>query len=50
MRMKLLSILMLFLATSLQAQGLKAYYVEMPDTLSPLLTKVNREDFCEPTF
>ena len=47
MRMKLLSILMLFLATSLQAQGLKAYYVEMPDTLSPLLTKVNREDFCD---
>ena len=30
--------------TSLQAQEAKAVFVNMPDSLSPLLTKVNRED------
>lgn len=30
---------------SLQAQDLKSLYIALPDSLSPLLTKVNREDF-----
>ena len=30
--------------TSLQAQEAKTVFVNMPDSLSPLLTKVNRED------
>lgn len=47
MRNKLLSVVMLFFCAAMQAQDLKTYYVEMPDSLSPLLTKVNREDFCD---
>lgn len=30
---------------SLQAQDMKSLFVALPDSLSPLLTKVNREDF-----
>lgn len=30
---------------AVQAQDLKTLFVELPDSLSPLLTKVNREDF-----
>lgn len=36
---------LLFLTLSLQAQDLKSLYIAMPDSLSPLLTKVNRQDF-----
>ena len=34
----------LFVSTALQAQEAKTLFVNMPDSLSPLLTKVNRED------
>lgn len=30
---------------AVQAQDLKSYYIALPDSLSPLLSKVNREDF-----
>lgn len=36
--------LSLFLVTSLQAQEAKKLFVNMPDSLTPLLTKVNRAD------
>lgn len=35
----------LFVCVSLQAQNMKELFIAIPDTLSPLLTKVNREDF-----
>ena len=31
----------------LQAQDIKSLYIALPDSLSPLLTKVNRADFCD---
>ena len=34
----------LFASTALWAQEAKTLFVNMPDSLSPLLTKVNRED------
>ena len=40
----LFSVVGLFSLTSLQAQEAKTLFVNMPDSLSPLLTKVNRED------
>lgn len=44
--MKRLVLLMsLFFCVSLQAQTLKELFIAIPDTLTPLLTKVNREDF-----
>ena len=42
---KLFTIALLFFAFALQAQNLKSYFVALPDSLSPLLTKVNRQDF-----
>ena len=32
---------------SLHAQDAKSVFINMPDSLSPLLTKVNREDFAD---
>lgn len=32
---------------SLQAQNLKTWFIAMPDSVAPLLTKVNREDFVD---
>ena len=37
----------LFVSTALQAQEAKTLFVNMPDSLSPLLTKVNRADFID---
>lgn len=34
-------------ALAVQAQDMKAVFINMPDSLSPLLTKVNREDFVD---
>ena len=34
-------------ALALQAQDMKSLYAALPDSLSPLLTKVNREDFAD---
>ena len=41
----LLTILFLFIASISQAQDLKSLFIAMPDSLLPLLTKVNRQDF-----
>lgn len=30
---------------SIQAQDMKSLFIALPDSLSPMLTKVNREDF-----
>lgn len=38
-------ILFALFTLSLQAQDLKSLFIALPDSLSPLLTKVNREDF-----
>lgn len=35
----------LFSLASLQAQEAKTLFVNIPDSLTPLLTKVNREDY-----
>lgn len=40
----LFSLISVFSLTSLQAQEAKTLFVNLPDSLSPLLTKVNRED------
>ena len=42
---KIFTIGLLFLVITLQAQDLKSLYVSIPDSLSPLLTDVNRQDF-----
>lgn len=42
---RLFVLICLFTTLSLQAQNMKELFVAMPDTLLPLLTKVNREDF-----
>ena len=34
-----------FCCLSIQAQDLKSLFIALPDSLSPMLTKVNREDF-----
>lgn len=42
---RLLLLICLLVSISMQAQNMKELFVAMPDTLTPLLTKVNREDF-----
>lgn len=43
---QVLSVLLCLLCSlTLQAQDLKSLFIALPDSLSPLLTKVNREDF-----
>lgn len=42
---RLLLLICLLASISMQAQNMKEVFVAMPDTLTPLLTKVNREDF-----
>lgn len=42
---RFLTIGLLFIALAVQAQDMKTLFVALPDTLSPLLTKVNRQDF-----
>ena len=42
---KLFTIALLFFTFALQAQNLKTYFIALPDSLSPLLTTVNRQDF-----
>ena len=42
---KLFTILLLCCAVAMQAQNLKSLFIALPDSLSPLLTKVNRQDF-----
>lgn len=45
MKKILLSLFMCLGVLTVQAQDLKALFIALPDSLSPLLTKVNREDF-----
>ena len=42
---KYLTIALLLLTFTIQAQDLKSLFITMPDSLSPLLTSVNRQDF-----
>lgn len=42
---RLFTIGLLWMTIALQAQDLKSLYIAIPDSLSPLLTKVNRQDF-----
>ena len=45
MRKHTLIIFILLLSLEAHAQDMKTVFVNMPDTLTPLLTRVNREDF-----
>lgn len=47
MKKTLFIIGMLMCAVSLHAQDMKTLFVAMPDSVIPLLTKVNREDFVD---
>ncbi len=38
------SIFLLFVVVGLHAQDMKSFFVNMPEAITPLLTKVNRED------
>ena len=42
---RLFTIGLLLMAFTLQAQDINSLYIAIPDSLSPLLTKVNRQDF-----
>lgn len=44
MRRRLMIIVSMFCAMSAMAQDMKSVFVAMPDSIAPLLTKVNRED------
>ena len=44
MRRRLLTIISIFCAISAFAQDMKSVFVAMPDSITPLLTKVNKED------
>jgi len=44
---KIILLVIAFISVTLYAQDIKTVYVNMPDSLSPLLTKVNREDFAD---
>lgn len=45
MKKILLSLTMWLCVLAVQAQNMKSLFIALPDSLSPLLTKVNREDF-----
>lgn len=47
MKKSVLIIAMLVCAFSLHAQDLKTLFIAMPDSVAPLLTKINREDFVD---
>ena len=42
---QILLIACMLCSLTLPAQDIKSLFIELPDSLSPLLTKVNREDF-----
>ena len=44
MRMKIWMLLCVFSTLSAFAQDMKSVFVSMPDSVAPLLTKVNKED------
>lgn len=45
--MRIIILLFTFLALSVNAQDINSVFISMPDSLSPLLTKVNRQDFAD---
>lgn len=47
MRRRLLTIISIFCAISAFAQDMRTVFVAMPDSITPLLTKVNKEDFID---
>ena len=47
MRRRLLIFISIFCVASAFAQDMKSVFVAMPDSITPLLTKVNREDFID---
>ena len=47
MRRRLLIFIGIFCVASALAQDMKSVFVAMPDSITPLLTKVNREDFID---
>lgn len=47
MKKTLFIIAMLMCVISLHAQDMKTLFIAMPDSVTPLLTKVNREDFVD---
>ena len=44
MMKKYIFLLFIILSNSIASQNLKSYFISMPDSIIPLLTKVNRED------
>jgi hypothetical protein len=44
MMKKYIFLLLIMLSNSIASQNLKSYFISMPDSIIPLLTKVNRED------
>lgn len=47
MKLLFLSTILFGMSLSLSAQNINSLFVAMPDSLSPLLTKVNRQDFAD---
>ena len=47
MKRRLLIFISIFCVASAFAQDMKSVFVAMPDSITPLLTKVNREDFID---
>lgn len=45
MMKKILLLMFVIYASLLQAQDMRSLFIAMPDSLAPLLTKVNKEDF-----
>lgn len=45
--MRLIFIVTILFTMSLSAQNINSVFISMPDSLSPLLTKVNRQDFAD---
>ena len=45
--MRLILLFSILLSLSANAQNINSVFVSMPDSLSPLLTKVNRQDFAD---
>lgn len=45
--MRFVFLLSIFFCMSLGAQNINSIFVSMPDSISPLLTKVNRQDFAD---
>ena len=45
--MRFVLLFSILLSLSVNAQDINSVFISMPDSLSPLLTKVNRQDFAD---